>query len=481
MSHWPAAAKRLVCSRRARDRAPPPALRLLTMAFVLGTALGPHTIHVEVRDADTGLLRSKGMAQHSHRGQPSDDPALWWRSFVSAVRQAGEREIAAISVAGGHPGLVVLDGADAVLRSSPSWANSGAASTVARLASLKRAEPAIVDRLGMVLLPHDWLTHRLTGRAVTDRGSASLTDIWSLTAEDWQPGVLRDLAPRGARNWWQGKLPTVLGPSERADWLDAPIYDLLGLRGRPIVGPGTGQDMAIALALGLRPGRVGVSLHHTTAALAGLVAPIDGGGPMRSRADAAGRFLAVAPAGDGMDLLDAVRGLLDIGTRELNALATEAGDRATGLAVLPGPTGRDGTTLTGLAAGATRRDLVGATIDGIACAALDQLDLVLRAGGTWHDGEPLRLGAPRDHVEVVAQVLADLSGRPVRPTAESSLAAAGACIQAAAVLTGGSPDDVADAWDLGAEGWAEPRETASRSERRQAHADAHARLRSDTD
>lgn len=458
------------------------------MALVLGASLGPRTTRVEVRDARSGRLQATGVARHGERRQLSEDPARWWRSLVTAVGQTGEREIAAISVSGGHPGLVVLDGAGAVLGPPEPWPSAPSDTAAIRLGWLRRTDPATFDRLGMTLLPHDWLTLRLTGRAVTDRGSASLTGAWSPSAADWRGDVLRDLAPRdvaardvaprSGRDWWHDRLPTVLGPSDRADWLDAPIYDLLGLRGRPIVGPGTGHDMATALALGLRPGRVGVSIDDATAALVPSDQPVgDQGQAVRGRADATGRFLAVAPAGDGMDLIGTLRVLLEIDARELNDLAAVAAELPGALVVVPEVAAGTGTVLAGLTAGATRQDLAAATIDGIACAALDRLDLALRAGGAWDDEEPLRLGAPRDHVELLAQVVADLSGRPVRHTAESSLAAAGACIQAAAVLTGGAPDEIAETWDLGGDTWVEPRDDVHGPARRAAHAAARARLR----
>ena len=43
-------------------------------------------------------------------------------------------------------------------------------------------EPASADRVRSVVLPHDWLTWRLSGgvgRATTDRGDASGTGYWS--------------------------------------------------------------------------------------------------------------------------------------------------------------------------------------------------------------------------------------------------------------------------------------------------------------
>jgi xylulokinase len=47
------------------------------------------------------------------------------------------------------------------------------------------------------------------------------------------------------------------------------------------------------------------------------------------------------------------------------------------------------------------------------------------------------------------QVVADLTGRPVLVPDTEELVARGAALQAAAVLTGASFDDVATAWDVG--------------------------------
>ncbi|MEO7429708.1 MAG: FGGY family carbohydrate kinase [Acidimicrobiales bacterium] len=476
------------------------------MVLVLGAALGAHTTQVEVRDADTGALVATGSTRHADLDPDVDDPTTWWRSLANAVAQTRQREIAAISVCGSHPGLVLLDGAGAVLRPMQPWADAEAAThaarlrstlgadrwaeqagilptpatAVSRLAWLRRSDPDTFSRIGAALLPHDWLTYRLAGRIVTDRGGASLTGAWSPATEAWIPEVLEELAPGGARQWWAERLPTVLGPSERADWLDAPVFELLGLRGRPLVGPGTGEAMAVALALGLLPGKVGISLGPTATVLTGLSRPVvDPSGAVRSHADATGRHLAVATAGDGAALIDAVRTLLGIDPTELAALASldaasPGGDR---LVLVPEVPGRDGAVLAGLSADTGRGDLARATFEGVACSALDALDLVLAAGGTWLDDEPLRLAAPADVIDVLAQLLADLSGRPVRSAPTASLAAAGACIQAAAVAAHEAPEDIAAAWDLGHDHWDEPVDDVDGAARRQAHTIEHARQR----
>lgn len=476
----------------------------VAMALVLGAAFGPRTTEVEVRDSHSGALVATGSCRHSDVDADVDDPTTWWRSLATAVGQTAEREIAAISVSGSHPGLVLLDGAGAVLRPMQPWAEAeGSAhasrlrlalgrdrwaartgilpaptTAVTRLAWLRHSDNATFTRIGAALLPHDWLTYRLAGRIVTDRGGASLTGAWSPTTGDWLPEVLEELAPNGSRTWWTDRLPTVLGPMERADWLDAPVYELLRLRGRPLVGPGTGDAMATALALGLAPGRVAVSLGATTSVLAGLASPVaDPSGAVSSHADATGRHLAVATAGDGDGLLTMVRALVGMPAADLSALARSAGAVPEGLVLIPDVAGRPGGVLTGLGAGIGRADLARAAFEGIACSALDALDQVLKAGGTWDDDEPLRLAASRDDVALLARLVADLSGRSVRPAPSTSLAAAGACIQAAAVLTAEPPEDVAARWDLGDHAVVEPRDDPGRAARRQAHAREHDRQR----
>lgn len=474
------------------------------MALVLGVAFGPRATHVEVRDADTGALASEGRARHVDLGPDVDvdDPTAWWRSLVAAVAQAGEREIAAISVCGSHPGLVLLDGAGAVLRPVQPWAEAqgerdaaqlrkalGAQrwaqeagmvpiprSAVARLAWLRRTDPGTFARIGAALLPHDWLTYRLAGRSVTDRGSASLTGAWSPSAEAWIPDVLALLGGRDVD--WSHRLPEVLDPAERADWLTAPVYELLGLRGRPVVGAGTGEPMAVALALGLAPGRVAVSLGVSTTVLAGLATPIaDPTGRVRSRADATGQHLAIATAAGGATLIEAIGELLELLPAELGALAIETEPDEHGPVLVPGVPGRAGAILTGLRGGTSRSALARAAFDGVACAALEAIDQLLDAGAAWDDGEPLRLAGPEPGLAAHAQVLATLVDRAVVPAPAGSLAAAGACIQAAAVLAEADPAEVAEAWDLGDGGWVDPEDDPNRLARRLAHATERGRQR----
>src|SRR5690606_27568862 len=118
--------------------------------------------------------------------------------------------------------------------------------TVTKLSWLHREEPEAWNRLATVLLPHDWFTMRLSGELVTDRGDASGTGYWSPAEGRYRPDLPALVDPERD---WSTALPRVLDAFEPA-----------GTWNGAVVGPGTGDNMAAALGVGLRPGDVAVSL-----------------------------------------------------------------------------------------------------------------------------------------------------------------------------------------------------------------------------
>ncbi|MEL0139039.1 MAG: FGGY family carbohydrate kinase, partial [Acidimicrobiaceae bacterium] len=97
-----------------------------------------------------------------------------------------------------------------------------------------------------VLLPHDWLTMRLTGEMTTDRGDASGTGYFDPVENRYVESVLHTV---DADRDWSTVTPRVLAPTESAgEW-----------EGR-LVGPGTGDNMAAALGMALAPGDVAMSI-----------------------------------------------------------------------------------------------------------------------------------------------------------------------------------------------------------------------------
>ena len=147
---------------------------------------------------------------------------------------------AAIAVAAQQHGLVVLGDDGEVLRPAKLWNDTESAPdtemllaalpggqggwatacgsvpvpsfTITKLHWLGRCEPETLRRTAAVLLPHDWLTFRLTGRRTTDRGDASGTGYWSPREGRYRDDILRLVSEDID---WAAALPEVLAPRRR--------------------------------------------------------------------------------------------------------------------------------------------------------------------------------------------------------------------------------------------------------------------------
>lgn len=454
------------------------------MPLVLGVDSSTQSTKVEVRDGDTGALVATGRSPHPATTPPRSEqsPSTWWTALLEAIRQTDQREIAAISVAGQQHGMVVTDEAGAVLRpaklwndteSAPEaaqlvkqfgaerWASSvgvvpRAAITITKLAWLSRHERSVFDRIGRIMLPHDWLTFRLTGRVVTDRGEASGTGYWSPAQGQWRPDILRRLDSSIGEGGWLERLPRVLGPAERADWLAAPVHELVGLRGRPIVAAGTGDNMAASLGVGLRPHETCISLGTSgTVFTVSDTAVADASGAVAGFADATGNFLPLVCTNNATKVTATVARLLGVDEEALGDLAMDAEPGAGGTVLLPYLDGertpdRPHATgqIRGLRSDATREQLARAAFEGVICSLLDGVDAMGAAGVRLADS-PIRLVGGGARSAAYRQILADLAQRPVMTIDGEEHVAKGACVQATAALAGVNPSQVIDAWGLG--------------------------------
>ncbi len=93
------------------------------------------------------------------------------------------------------------------------------------------------------MLPHDYLTFRLCGEQVTDRGDASGTGWFSPGRSAFVPEAftVAGLDPEV----WGLRLPRVLDATEVAGRITAEGAAALGVPAEVIVGPGTGDNMLV--------------------------------------------------------------------------------------------------------------------------------------------------------------------------------------------------------------------------------------------
>ena len=442
------------------------------MSIVAGIDSSTQSTKVEFRDLDTGELRASGTAAHPPVTPPvsEQDPGSWWEAlgsaWAAAVAQLGANERpVAVSVAGQQHGMVALDAAAdpvhpaklwndtesaadadwlvAQLGGADAWARAVgsvpvAAFTATKLSWLHRVHPEAWRRVAHVLLPHDYLTFRMTGAFTTDRGDASGTGYWSPSAGDYRWDILSTIDDAVD---WEAIVPTVLGPFESAGtWHDA------------IVAPGTGDNMAAAMGLGLQPGDVAMSLGTSGTVYAVSDAPTaDPSGAVAGFADATGRFLPLVCTSNAAKVLDAFARLLGVDHEEFDRLALAAtGDVPTLLPYFDGERTPNRPMASGVVAGlrsdVTREQFARAAVDGVVCGMLDGLDAL--RGHASVTGRLVLTGGAAASV-AVRTTLAALIDLPVVVSETEQAVATGAAVQAAAVVEGVEHDVIQQRWGLG--------------------------------
>ncbi len=465
------------------------------MRTVVGVDSSTQSTKVTVRAVDDGHLVWSGNAPHPKTTPPvsEQDPGSWWSALVPLleVALAGAGSEAGmpvgLSVAAQQHGMVALDEAGLPVWPAKLWndtesapdsaalvASGGAARwaaacgsvpgpafTVTKLAWLRRCHPDAHRRVATVLLPHDWLTWRLTGAQVTDRGDASGTGYYSPAGGAWQPELLAEVGLDAS------VVPRLLEAGEAA-----------GEHRGVVVGAGTGDNMAAALGLGLLPGDVVVSIGTSGTVFARSDRPVtDVTGAVAGFADATGRFLPLVCTLNAGKVTDAVSRLLGAGPAEFDALALAAPAGSGGVVLvpyfdgertpnLPGASG----AISGIRSDVEREQLARAAVEGVVCGILDGLDALGAVGIPTGGGRLFLVGGGARSL-AVRRVLADLSERPVTVPAGDEHVARGACVQAAAAAGLGT-EDAAAAWGLGAGTVVEPSGTVDACATREAYRDA---------
>jgi xylulokinase len=416
--------------------------------LVAGVDSSTQSTKVVLCDADDGTVVGTGSAPHPPGTEV--DPRAWW----DALQRAGDRLLdraAAIAIAGQQHGSVVLDSDGQVIRPALLWNDVRSADaatelvtefggpqwwadvtgsvptasfTVTKLRWLATHEPASAARVARVLLPHDWLTMKLgTAEPVTDRGDASGTGYFATAKGRWLPEVA------AAALGHEPALPRVAAPGEAVGQTP----------GGALLGPGTGDNMAAALGLGLQPGEVAVSIGTSGTAFAVTdVAAADPSGAVAGFADAAGAFLPLVCTINAGLVLSAAASMTGTDLAGLATRALAAGSGASGVTLLPFFDGERTPNLplaTGVISGlttanGTAENIARAAIEGVLCSLAEAVALL--------GGEQRRVlligGGARS--PAVCALAPGILGVDVEVPAPEEYVALGAARQAAWALAG---------------------------------------------
>ncbi|MEI8409021.1 MULTISPECIES: xylulokinase [unclassified Kribbella] len=423
--------------------------------LVAGVDCSTQATKVVVCDADTGAVLREGRAPHPDGTQV--DPAEWWKAWEIASDGLLDG-VEAISIGGQQHGMVLLDDSGEVVHPAVLWNDTASADatlelvselggpaawadavgsvpvpsfTVTKLRWVRGAAPDAAARAAAVVLPHDWMTHRLAaGRSgisgiTTDRGDASGTGWWSPGSNTYRPDLVELAFGRSL------ELPRVAGPAE-----------IVGhTAGGAALAAGTGDNMAAALGLDLQPGDVAVSLGTSGTAFARSAAPTaDPTGLVAGFADATGGYLPLVCTLNAARVLSATAELLGLDLDAFNeaALTSSGSDGLVLLPYLDGERTPDLPHSTGLIYGLTRATarpatMARAAVEGLLCGLADAVD-ALRAQGLPVHRILLLGGAARSRaVQALAPAL--LGAEVILPE-PAEYVALGAARQAAWALSG---------------------------------------------
>ncbi|HLK01907.1 MAG TPA: xylulokinase [Streptosporangiaceae bacterium] len=428
--------------------------------LVAGVDSSTQSTKVLLCDAESGAVVGSGNAPHPDGTEC--DPELWWDALCSAgaglLSRAG-----AIGVAAQQHGMVALSEAGQVVRPALLWndlrsapqavslaAGHGgpaqwaaltgsvptASFTVTKLRWLAEHEPAHAARTERVLLPHDWLTWRLSGAGAsgaeptTDRGDASGTGYFSPASGSWLPSLAADALGHPVA------LPRVAAPGETVGQTASGA----------ILSAGTGDNMGAALGLGAAPGDVVVSIGTSGTAYAVADQPAaDASGAVAGFADATGRFLPLVATINAARVLTSCARMLRVDLDEMSRLALAAPPGAGGLTLLPyldGERTPDRPDASGVLSGltssnATPENLARAAVEAVLCSLADAISHLADCGITARRVVLIGGGA---RSAAIRQIAPAIFGMPVTVPSPAEYVALGAARQAAWALTGELPD-----------------------------------------
>jgi xylulokinase len=393
-------------------------------------------------------------------------PESWWLATVDSIRQVlshagiAGTEVEAVGMTGQMHGLVLVDHEGEVLRPSILWNDQRTQAecdeirdrvgrehlisvtgndaltgfTAPKALWVAKHEPGVYEKVAHVLLPKDYVRYRLTGEYALDKAGASGTILFDLAARDWSPEIIRALGINAA--WLP---PTFEGPAVTGG-LTAEAAAATGLAlGTPVVAGG-GDQAANAVGVGaVSPGVIAMSLGTSGVVFASTDHPaIEPEGRLHAFCHAVPDMwhlmgVMLSAAGSLRWFRDTIAPAVDYRSLDEAAASVPAG--ANGLLFAPYLSGERTPHPDPLARGAfvgltLRHDvshMARSVMEGVAFGLKDSVELI----ATMTQLGEVRISGGGAQSSVWLQIIADVTGLPVRVVGTSEGAAHGAALLAA--------------------------------------------------
>jgi xylulokinase len=403
-----------------------------------------------------------------HPAWAQEDPSDWWLALreVIAELMASARlapaDVAAIAFSSQVDGVVAVDETGAVLHPAIIWLDRRAE---AQTTALGRRIPSreLFDRSGLNLdsshvapkilwlrdhapeayartavfhLPGSWAVERLTGTAVVDHSNASSTLLYDVRRRDWSDTLL------DAAGLDRSRLPRVADSTDVAGTVTPAAAAALGLTVECRVAVGSGDEHAACLGAGvLRAGPIcDIAGTAEPVAVASDTPVFDRTGLVETHAHADPRSWLIE--NPGFVSGGSVRWFNDIVGRttfeELCRLADDVPPGSDGAifvpalsgAMTPRWNGRARAVFHGLSMAHGLGHLARAVFEGCTFGLRDIVDRFAELG--LGDGE-IRVVGGGSRSDLLLQMKADVTGKPVRRVTQPEATALGATMLAAVV------------------------------------------------
>lgn len=258
------------------------------MNYYIGADLGTSSLKLLLLDEKKKIVKSIKRDYpifYPNPGWSEQNPADWWNAFVYGVKELvsdiDSKSVRGISVAGQMHGLVILDEEDQVIRPAILW-NDGrceketaylndnigrenlsewtaniafAGFTAPKILWLQNQEYHNFKRICKIMLPKDYLNYRLTGVHATDYSDASGTLLLDVKHKCWSDRMLKIC------NITEQQMPRLYESFAPIGKVLPEISKLFGFRDDVIVAAGAGDNAGAAIGTRtVGDGRCNISL-----------------------------------------------------------------------------------------------------------------------------------------------------------------------------------------------------------------------------